>query len=67
MRFTVNYILNMFPDSAPVKASAPGEPAQTSANRAQAPANTLPAGTDDDARSHGHTLHEILARAAVAF
>ncbi|HEY2736680.1 MAG TPA: hypothetical protein VGI70_21920, partial [Polyangiales bacterium] len=67
LRFTVNYVLNMFPDSAPVKASAAGEPAQTSANRAQAPANTLPAGTDDDARSHGHALHEILARAAVAF
>jgi phosphate-selective porin len=67
LRFTINYVLNVFPDSAPVKASPAGGPAQTAANRALAPANTLAAGDDDDARSHGHTLHEILARAAVAF
>jgi len=65
LRFTVNYILNLFPDSGPVKAS-PGGTAQTSANRAQAPGNTLAVGTDDSARDT-HVLHEILARAAIAF
>jgi phosphate-selective porin len=67
LRFTVNYVLNMFPDSAPVKASPAGGPAQSSTQRALAPANTLAAGVNDDARSNSHVLHEILARAAVAF
>lgn len=65
LRFTVNYIANLFPDSGPTKAS-PGGTAQTSANRAQAPGNTLAVGTDDSSRGT-HVLHEILARAAVAF
>jgi phosphate-selective porin OprO and OprP len=67
LRFTINYVLNMFPDSAPAKASPAGGPAWSAKQRAQAPANTLAAGVDDDARSHDHVLHELLARAAVAF
>jgi hypothetical protein len=67
LRLTVNYVLNMFPDSAPVGASPPGGPTQSAKQRAQAPGNTLSAGVDDDARSHAHVLHEMLARVAVAF
>jgi phosphate-selective porin len=59
IRLSANYILNMFPDSAP-------NGAQTSANRAQAPGNTLAKGVNDDARDNAHTLHEFLLRAAVA-
>jgi phosphate-selective porin len=67
LRFTINYILNSFPDSAPSKASPAGSSVWSAAQRAQAPANTLNPGVNDDARSHAHVLHEILARAAVAF
>ena len=67
LRLTVNYVLNHFPDSRPVKASPAGGPVQTSTQRAQAPGNTLGAGIDDEARSNAHVLHEILARVAVAF
>ncbi len=67
LRVTINYVLNLFPDSEPVKASPAGGPAQTASQRAQAPANQLASGVNDDARSNDHVLHEILARAAVAF
>ena len=67
LRLTANYVLNVFPDSAPVSASSAGGPAWTSKQRAQAPGNTLSAGVNDDARSHAHVLHEMLARFAVAF
>jgi len=68
VRFTVNYVLNVFPDSAPVTAStAGGRPVQTATQRAQAPGNTLGAGVNDDARNNAHVLHEALARFAVAF
>ncbi|MET0793674.1 MAG: porin [Polyangiaceae bacterium] len=67
LRMTVNYVLNYFPDSAPVKASPAGAPAQRATQRAQAPGNTLSAGVNDDARSNAHVLHEMLARVAVAF
>jgi len=60
LRFTVNYILNVFPDSEP-------GPTQSATQRAQAPANTLAAGVNDDARNKDHVLHEALARFAVAF
>jgi phosphate-selective porin len=66
LRITVNYILNVFPDAAPT-ASPAGGPVQTSTQRAQAPANSLAPGVDDDARSHDRVLHEALARFAVAF
>ncbi|HWZ87812.1 MAG TPA: porin [Polyangiaceae bacterium] len=67
LRFTVNYVLNLFPDSAPVKASPAGSATQTATQRALAPANMLSPGVNDDARSNGHVLHEFLARTAVAF
>jgi phosphate-selective porin len=73
LRFTVNYVLNMFPDSGPSTASSKGGPVWSSANRAQAPGNTITAASkdaarsNDDARDNAHLLHEFLARAAVAF
>ena len=67
LRLSVNYIANVFPDSAPLTASPAGGPVQSAAQRAQAPGNTLPSGVNDDARSHAHVLHEALARFAVAF
>lgn len=67
LRLTANYVLNVFPDSAPISASPAGGATQTSTQRAQAPGNTLGAGVNDEARSHAHVLHELLARFAVAF
>jgi phosphate-selective porin len=67
VRLTVNYVLNMFPDSAPTKATAAGGPVQNSSQRAIAPGNTLDVGVNDDARDNAHLLHELLARVAVAF
>jgi phosphate-selective porin len=72
IRLTANYVLNMFPDSAPSSATSMGGPVWSSANRAQAPGNTLPPASkdstrsDDDARNNAHVLHEFLARIAVA-
>ena len=67
MRVTVNYMLNMFPDSAPTKASSSNGPAWSSSQRALAPGNQLPVGVNDEARDDAHTLHEVTARVAVAF
>lgn len=67
LRLTVNYVLNLFPDSGPVSASPKGGPSQTATQRAQAPGNTLNAGVNDEARSNAHALHEVLARVAVGF
>ena len=67
LRISINYIANLFPDSAPVTASPAGGPVQSAVQRAQAPGNTLPPGVNDDARSNAHVLHEALARFAVAF
>lgn len=68
VRFTANYVLDMFPGSAPVSPDNPSNPAQSSAQRAVAPANTLPKGNiSPEARDTAHTLHEVLFRAAVAF
>ncbi len=66
IRLTANYVLNMFPDSAPTSATAQGGPVQSSANRAIAPGNTLGKGVNDNARDTAHEVHEILFRAAVA-
>lgn len=66
VRLSANYVLNMFPDSAPTKATTMGGPVQTSSNRAIAPGNTLAAGVNDDARDNAHVLHELLFRIAVA-
>ena len=66
VRLSINYVLNMFPDSAPVKATVKGGTAQTSDQRALGPAQGLPAGINDDARDNGHMVHELLLRAAIA-
>jgi len=60
LRVSLNYMWNMFPDSAPAAEAS-------SDQRALAPANRLPAGIDDDARESAHSLHELTARVAVAF
>lgn len=66
IRLSANYVFDMFPDSAPTKATSAGGPVQTGTNRALAPGNTLGTGIDDTARNSAHTLHEILFRVAVA-
>jgi phosphate-selective porin len=60
VRLSANYVINMFPKSA-VGAD------QTESQRAIAPAQTIGAGVNDTARKDGHTLHELIFRAAVAF
>jgi hypothetical protein len=67
VRLTVNYVLDMFPDSAPTKATTMGGPVQSSSQRALAPGNTLDPGINDNARDNAHLLHEVLGRVAVAF
>lgn len=66
VRFTTNYVLNHFPGSEPVKATAAEGPVQTADQRALAPGNTLAIGTNDKARDGAHVLHELLFRVAVA-
>jgi Phosphate-selective porin O and P len=66
IRLSANYVLNMFPDSAPTSVTNQGGPVQTSANRAIAPGNTLGKGVNDDARDNAHEVHELLVRAAIA-
>jgi len=66
VRLTADYVLNMFPDSAPMSATSMGSPVQSSSNRAIAPGNTLAKGVNDEARNNAHVLHEFLLRAGVA-
>jgi hypothetical protein len=66
VRLSLNYVYNMFPDSAPTSASPAGGPTQTDSNRALAPGNTLGKGVNDAARNGSHELHELLARFAIA-
>ncbi|HEY5373674.1 MAG TPA: porin [Polyangiaceae bacterium] len=66
IRLSANYVLNMFPSSEPVSATTMTSPAQSSKNRALAPANGLGKGVNNDARDNGHTLNEFLLRCAVA-
>jgi hypothetical protein len=69
VRLTLNYVLNMFPDSAPT-ACPPSMPTctkQTSTQRAQAPGNKLDNGVNDDAKVNAHFSHELLGRMAIAF
>lgn len=66
VRLSLNYVWNHFPGSSPTSASEPGGPVQSSAQRALAPGNTLAKTVDDGARDNAHTLHEILARIAIA-
>jgi phosphate-selective porin len=67
VRLTLNYVLNMFPDSAPCPASPPGCVKLSTTQRAVAPGNKLDPGVNDDARNTAHMSHELLARMAVAF
>ncbi len=67
VRLTLNYVLNMFPDSAPRTATVTGGPTWSSTQRAVAPGNTLDKGVDDSARDTAHLLHELMGRVAVAF
>jgi hypothetical protein len=67
VRVSLNYDLNVFPGSEPLSPSAPGNPTQTSSQRALAPAQTLSTGVDDAAREGEHTLSELTARVAVGF
>ncbi len=67
IRLTANYVVNMFPDSAPASATVKGgQPVQSSSQRAIAPGNGLSAGVNNDARDNAHVLHELLFRVAVA-
>jgi len=67
VRVTLDYDLNIFPGSEPTSPSATGNPAQTSAQRAVAPAQLLGIGVDDSSRESAHTLSELTARVAVGF
>jgi phosphate-selective porin len=70
LRFSFNYLANMFPDSGPTSATnaAAGQSNTWSADqRARAPGNTIGKGNNDDARDSAHMFHEFLFRAAVAF
>jgi phosphate-selective porin len=67
LRVGLNYSLYMFPGSAPVTATSPGGPVQTSAQRAVAPAQTLAKGVDDTARDTSHAIDEIQVRVGVQF
>lgn len=66
LRLSANYGFYRFPDSAPVSASPASAPRQTPAQRAIAPAQNLPKGVNDDARTNGHILHELMFRVGVA-
>lgn len=67
LRFSVNYVVDMFPGSAPAKPFDASVAPQSSDQRAIAPAQTLGKGNNDDAHDNAHVLHELLFRAAVAF
>jgi hypothetical protein len=67
LRVGFNYTYYDFPGSEPVSSTSPGGPVQTAAQRAQAPAQALVKGADDEARSNGHSLHELQVRAGVQF
>ncbi len=57
VRFTLDWVMNRFPDSSD---------APTSAQRAQAPGNAAKT-ADADTRATAHVLHEVLGRVAIAF
>ena len=76
LRLTAQWTTYVFPDSAPPTPTQPGGPvcdAVSCANRAQAPAQSLPATPSNvpqsqlEARDNGHSLHELLFRAQVTF
>lgn len=59
LRFSANYMFDMFPGSQPSSS-------QTADQRATAPGNGLPKGVNDAARESAHVLHEVTFRVAVA-
>ncbi len=75
IRLTAQGTRYNFPDSAPTSASFPGGPvcsAASCANRAAAPAQSLPAPkagttTSPGDRDNGHSLYEVLFRAQLGF
>jgi phosphate-selective porin OprO and OprP len=67
IRASVNYTYYIFPQSEPVSASTAGGPAQTSEQRAIAPAQNLAKGVMDNTRNNGHTLNELAVRIGVGF
>jgi hypothetical protein len=67
LRVGFNYDLNIFPGSEPVSPTVPGGPQQGPQQRAMAPAQLLAKGSDDGARSSGHTLNELSVRVGVQF
>jgi hypothetical protein len=66
IRLSANGLVYGFPDSAPTSASAMGGPAQTSRQRAIAPAQTLAKGVDNSARDSGSVLYEAMVRLGFA-
>jgi hypothetical protein len=67
VRVSLDYLFYLFPQSAPVQPTVPGDPAQTSVQRAIAPAQRLDPGVDDGARGSGHSLHELSFRVGAQF
>jgi hypothetical protein len=67
LRVGLDWSFYAFPDSEPVTPTAKGGPQQSAAQRAQAPAQALAKGADDDARDGAHAVHEIQARVGVQF
>jgi hypothetical protein len=67
LRVGLNYTYYDFPGSEPVSASTSGGPVQTSEQRAQAPAQALAKGVENEARDNGHSLHELQLRVGVQF
>ncbi len=67
VRVSFNYVTYLFPDSAPLGATATGGPVQSANQRAVGPAQGLSKGADDRARDGGHSLHELSLRFGVQF
>lgn len=65
LRFTMNYVLDMFPGSAPRTPSDPAHAAQSAEQRAVAPGNTQTSNVS--AHDTAHSLHELLFRFGVSF
>lgn len=67
LRFGVNYVYDMFPDSTPITPTVKGGLQQSSHQRAVAPAQYLPKGRNDGARDGAHSLHELHFRVGAQF
>jgi hypothetical protein len=67
LRVGLNYTHYWFPGAAPVSPTVAGGPQQFASQRAVSPAQNLPIGADDTARSFSGTLEELQARVGVQF